>query len=520
MPLPRLILILLGLCLILGLVAWLVSAIGQLYWQVSWVSPWLGTLLIGLIVALLGLAIAALAYYLNAFGVFRWGQQRQTAPLPPKVSEVKSEAAAETLKAVRQQVERIQDTVARQALLEKSREIEESLARGELLVVVFGTGSAGKTSTINALLGRVAGKVGAPMGTTETGETYGLRLRGMEREIVLADTPGILEAGAAGTRRERLARRLATEADLLLFVIDEDLRQSEYEPLKLLAGIGKRSLVVLNKRDRYPDEDVAVILQRVRQRLAGLVPPGDVVAIAANPIPVRLADGSTLQPEPDVMPLVRRMVAVLRSEGEELIADNMLLQAQRLSDKARKLVDSQRRRQAEKIVERYQWIGAGAVAVTPLPGLDLVAAAAVNAQMVLELGRAYGCDLNRDRAQELALSLAKTLTSLGILKGALGALTFALQTNIGTVLVGKAIQAVTAAYLTRIAGKSFIEYFRHDQDWGDGGITQVVQQQFQLNQRDRVVKSFVKDAIAKVIEPLNLAQPEPENIPQNLPQDP
>jgi hypothetical protein len=64
------------------------------------------------------------------------------------------------------------------------------------------------------------------------------------------------------------------------------------------------------------------------------------------------------------------------------------------------------------------------------------------------------------------------------------------------------IQGVTAAYLTRIAGKSFIEYFRHDQDWGDGGITEVVQQQFQLNRRDEFVKAFVTEAITRVIKPL------------------
>ncbi|MEO0688383.1 MAG: YcjF family protein, partial [Cyanobacteria bacterium J06649_11] len=74
--------------------------------------------------------------------------------------------------------------------------------------------------------------------------------------------------------------------------------------------------------------------------------------------------------------------------------------------------------------------------------------------------------------------------------------------NVATLVLGKAIQGVTAAYLTRIAGKSFIEYFRHDQDWGDGGMTEVVQRQFQLNKRDEFVKAFISEAIAKVVKPL------------------
>jgi len=64
---------------------------------------------------------------------------------------------------------------------------------------------------------------------------------------------------------------------------------------------------------------------------------------------------------------------VLRAEGEDLVADNILLQSQRLGEEARKLIDAQRRRQAKKVVERFQWIGAGVVSVTPLPVVDLLA---------------------------------------------------------------------------------------------------------------------------------------------------
>jgi len=98
------------------------------------------------------------------------------------------------------------------------------------------------------------------------------------------------------------------------------------------------------------------------------------------------------------MPLLRRMAVVLRAEGEDLVADNILLQSQRLGEEARKLIDAQRRRQAKK-VERFQWIGA-VVSVTPLPVVDLLATAAVNAQMVVEIGRIYGCELNLERGRE------------------------------------------------------------------------------------------------------------------------
>lgn len=515
MPLSRLLILIFGLVLILGLMIWLIDSLSRLYWQIAY-YPLLSQALLVLLIVLLGVLIAAFVYYL--FILPRSQQRRRRQPAQLKVPAAKTEAAEETLKAVRQQVTQIQDEVARQELLLRSREIEQNLSRGELQVVVFGTGSAGKTSIVNALIGRMVGQVGAPMGTTEVGATYSLKLKGMNREILITDTPGILEAGVAGTEREQLARQLATESDLLLFVLDNDLRKSEYDPLQALAEIGKRSLVVLNKSDLFTEDDREAVLARLRERVRGLVAAADVIAVAANPQSVRLEDGELFQPEPDIMPLIRRMAAVLRAEGEDLIADNILLQSQRLGEKARQLIDGQRRRQAEKIVERFQWIGAGVIAVTPLPVVDLLATAAVNAQMVVEIGRVYGCEINLERGRELALSLGKTLASLGIVKGAITLVSTALQLSIGGIIVSRAIQAVSAAYLTRIAGKSFIEYFRHDQDWGDGGITEVVQRQFQLNRRDEFVKSFIQEAITRVVRPLQLDAADPEEEPAPIEQ--
>ncbi|MGB5596157.1 MAG: GTP-binding protein [Crocosphaera sp.] len=502
MPLPRLIILIIGLSLILGLIIWLINSIYRLYIQISFTAPLLANFLIFLIMGLLGLLIYAFLYYFNIFSSRKSrpsGKRRYHLKLP----EQKTEAAEENLKAIRRQVENIQDKVTQQALLNRSQEIVENLNRGELKVIIFGTGSAGKTSLVNALIGEIVGQVEPTMGTTKIGETYRLKLKGLSREILITDTPGILEAGIAGTEREKLARQLATEADLLLFVVDNDLRQSEYDPLQILVNLGKRSLLIFNKIDLYTEEEETKIIEQLRERVKSFIPEKDVIAIAANPQSFQLETGEIHQPQSDIMPLIKRLATILRAEGEDLIADNILLQSQRLGEEARKLIDRQRKRQSDQIIERYQWISAGVIAVTPLPVVDMLATAAVNAQMVIEIGQVYGCELNSDRGKELALSLGKTLVSLGVVKGAVDLLGKALQLNVATYLIGKVIQGVTAAYLTRIAGKSFVEYFRHDQDWGDGGITEVVQRQFQLSRKDEFLKAFVKDAIAKVVQPLS-----------------
>ena len=185
MPLSRIVTVIVGLIIILGLALWVIDSLSRLYWQLSY-SPLLGNLLLLLLIVLLGGLTAAFIYYVL---VLRSGERRSVSKRRrvtlSQVPVVKSDAASSTLQAVRQQVAQIQDEVTRQALLSRTREIEANLVRGEIQVVVFGTGSAGKTSLVNGIMGRIVGQVNAPMGTTQVGETYCLRLKGLERKILI-----------------------------------------------------------------------------------------------------------------------------------------------------------------------------------------------------------------------------------------------------------------------------------------------------------------------------------------------
>ena len=173
-----------------------------------------------------------------------------------------------------------------------------------------------------------------------------------------------------------------------------------------------------------------------------------------------------------------------------------------MEKEASQIIDSQRGKQSNKVINQYQWVTAGVVLVNPLPFFDMLATAAVNTQMIVEIGQVYECKLSSDEGKELALSLGKTLIGLQITKGAVEVLGKILQLNISSFLVGKVLQSVTVAYLTRIAGQSFVEYFSNNQSWGKGGIKEVVQRNFQLNKQDMFLKNFVEDAILKIINPL------------------
>lgn len=477
-------------CLILLLAT--VGSLAQLYGAIAAISPLLAQLILGLIVLALIIALVILARYA---WMFIRPKRKRTIVLPESPDQV----AAVSLQAATQQVNQIEDEIARQALAKRSETLARRMEQQTFQIVVFGLGSVGKTALVNALLGEMAADVAATIGTTQAAKTYRVAVEGAKgQEILITDTPGLLEAGVLGEERAQMARSLATQADLLLFVIDNDLHRAEYEPLRMLMAMGKRSLLVFNKCDRYLPAEKEQILQRLRERTNGLLAPEDVVAVSALPLSISTEDGSRIQPEPEIAELITRLLNTLQREGPDLIASNLLLQSQQLSKDAQALVSTQRQQRAEAVVERYQWIGAGVLAATPLPVVDMLATAAVNAQMVVELGQVYGVEVSIEEAKALAVSLAKTMAGLSMAKGAMKMLSVGLQTNFATAVASKLLQGVSAAYLTRIAGKSFMTYFQANQDWGDGGIQSVVEQQYQLNRRDEFVKQFLRSAVEKL----------------------
>lgn len=138
-------------------------------------------------------------------------------------------------------------------------EIEAHLAdhgRGErlregLLVAIVGAPNAGKSSLLNALVGREAAIVSARAGTTRDVVEARMDLGGVP--VTLADTAGLREAAdeieAEGVRR---ARRRAEEADLILAVFAADAAPDA----ETLALVRPSVLVVANKTDLAlaPDE--------------------------------------------------------------------------------------------------------------------------------------------------------------------------------------------------------------------------------------------------------------------------
>ena len=489
--------------LVLIILGTMLQMIRTLIWDLSYLLPgWL-------ITPVLLLSLALIAALIVQFGWPWWqawqrrrSQPSKNAARDPEIPKDRRQAASRSLGSLDQLLERLENDVQRAGLQQERERVEEELNRGDLVVVVFGTGSSGKTSLIRAPLQEMVGTTGAAMGSTRQSTRYRMHLRGLTRSLQLVDTPGILESGTDGWSRENAAKQRAVRADLILVVVDGDLRASELEVIRSITDLGKRVLLVLNKRDLRGVDEEGRLLEILRSRCQGLILARDILACSAAPQSIPRPGGRPLQPEADVNALLQRLAAVLHAEGEELIADNILLQCRHLDTRGRALLTGQRRQEAQRCIDRYCWIGAGVVAANPLPGVDLLGTAAVNAQMVMELARVYGIELAKQQARELAVSVGRTLAGLGVVKSAVTVIGATLSLSLPTLVAGQAIQAVAAAWLTRVAGAGFIRYFERDQDWGDGGMQDVLQEQFDLNRRDASLQQFLATAMRQVVEPL------------------
>lgn len=117
-----------------------------------------------------------------------------------------------------------------------------------------------------------------------------------------------------------------------------------------------------------------------------------------------------------------------------------------------------RRGQWAELLQRTQWTVAAGVVVAPLPSLDLLVLAAANGLMLQEMARLWDCSWSLEQLQAAALQLARAALSLGVVEWSSQALGAVVKLHGATWLVGGALQALSAAYLTRVVGRAMADY--------------------------------------------------------------
>lgn len=341
-------------------------------------------------------------------------------------------------------------------------------------------------------------------------------LRQLLESLEIAEDISWVEAEALFTEAEvasARAKETASACDFTLFLVTGDLTESERQFLQQLRGSHQRLILAFNKQDCYLPEEREEMRQLLQQRVRGLIPLEDVIAIAAAPKPVKVlrhqADGSVSeslqQPPAEVAALQERLSQILVQERETLIWGTIWRQATALQQQAKAALNQVRRERALPTIEQYQWVAAAAAFANPVSALDLLATAAINAQMLVDLSEIYQQKFSFSQAQAAAGTLGKLMVQLGLVELSSQAIAGLLKSNAFTYVAGGAIQGVSAAYLTRLAGLSLVEYFQEQESSSESGsglnwesLGTKLKQVFAENQRSTVLQGFVRQAVARL----------------------
>ncbi len=204
-------------------------------------------------------------------------------------------------------------------------------------------------------------------------------------------------------------------ADLILFVTDSDLNETEFAALVELAAVQKPIILVFNKTDLYRPEEKQALVGILKKHVAGLIAPDHFVLTVADPREIEyvidLPDGSSKsewrKPEPDVVSLKSLILETLEKEGLGLIALNAAMYAADKSDRISALRVEMRNRQADQVIWTMAGTKAIVVALNPLPVFDVIGGFAIDALMIVTLSKVYGLNFSMAQARGLAKSIGQ-----------------------------------------------------------------------------------------------------------------
>lgn len=390
----------------------------------------------------------------------------------------------------------------------------QKLDQGVICIAAFGLVSRGKSAVLNALLGQKILQSGPLHGVTQ----WPRSVRWMpdpngKIQIELIDTPGLDEI--EGEARAKMARDVARQADLILFIVAGDITRTEYQALCELRQAQKPIILVFNKIDLYPDQDRQAIYRNLQKlgagsstsrRLQELLSPNEIVMVAAEPAPIELRvewpDGSVTHewesPPPQIDELKEKIVSILNREGRSLLALNALVQARDAEENIARKTLELRDKEAEDLIWKFTKYKALAVGLNPIAVLDVLGGTVADLALIRELARLYNLPMTSYQAGKL---LQKILfSSGGLLLGELGSsILFGIGKSAAAVASGEnpinftayggaaIAQAGIAGYGIYAVGKAAKVYLERGCTWGELGPNTVIQEILSQVERNTIL---------------------------------
>jgi small GTP-binding protein len=378
-------------------------------------------------------------------------------------------------------------------------------------IAAFGMVGRGKSSLLNALVGKPVFETGPLHGVTRDAqkvnwsiseEVMGATERAFrvilptngQSQVELIDTPGLDEVD--GETRGVLAEKIAKQADLLLFVISGDMTNIEHQALSELRSAGKPIILVFNKVDQYPETDRMAIYTKIRdERVRELLSPDEIVMAAAAPMvktAVVRADGTKVlqmqKGQPQVTELKLKILEILHREGKALVALNTMLYADNVHEQLvnRKLLI--RAENANKLIWRAAIAKAVAIAINPFTVVDLLSAITIDIALIMGLSKLYGLPMTESGAVKLLQKIALGMGGVGVsemlanlgLSGIKTLLGISAPVTAGLTLIPYATVAIAQAGVAGVScygiGQVAKTYLANGATWGPDGPKAVVNQ--------------------------------------------
>ncbi len=249
--------------------------------------------------------------------------------------------------------------------------------REEILIALIGDVNAGKSSTINRIVGEEVAGVGA-----EPGETTAIHPHPYKDKIFFIDTPGLNDVH---TRNSAATLEYFRKTDVVLFFLNAAgtvFSESEQRSFRIVEKENPNILIVLNKIDAA--DEVDRLVARVRKETGHKY----------DVIPISSRTGQNIDE------LRGAILDMLKKKSKDILFARTIKEKSSIANK---------------------WIigagaSAGAIGAVPIPGADIVPLTALQIGLLTKLATLYERPISKEAAKEIVITaivgnLGKTIFS-------------------------------------------------------------------------------------------------------------
>ena len=121
-------------------------------------------------------------------------------------------------------------------------------------------------------------------------------------------------------------------------------------------------------------------------------------------------------------------------------------------------IEAIRRIKLKSIQKKNQLIVAASVFASPIPSIDVLSMTILNALMIKEIKETWGCNWSPEILEKVSKQIIKTAIAQGVVEWSGQTLLNFSKYNLPNMLVLGSLQALSAAYLTRVVSRSLADF--------------------------------------------------------------